>query len=175
MHWIDIVVFVAYMAGIFEGTFMTFMGLMMSAYFSAVMSTADSCLVAASGNVVTDILRKGLKFRNNSISDIRLSQLVTLGIGVLSLVIAMTFENVLEIMLWSYAFMVSGLLIPVIGALYGNIRSGKAAVAAMIGGGLVTVWLSVWPPFWIFDNLDPNFYGLSTSLILFVGVSKVYK
>ncbi len=152
-----------------------FMGLMMSAYFSAVMSTADSCLVAASGNVVTDILRKGLKFRNNSISDIRLSQLVTLGIGVLSLVIAMTFENVLEIMLWSYAFMVSGLLIPVIGALYGNIRSGKAAVAAMIGGGLVTVWLSVWPPFWIFDNLDPNFYGLSTSLILFVGVSKVYK
>src|SRR5690606_3711010 len=32
------------------------MGLMMSAYFSAVMSTADSCLMAASRNVVTDIL-----------------------------------------------------------------------------------------------------------------------
>ncbi|MEZ5057078.1 MAG: sodium:solute symporter family protein [Saprospiraceae bacterium] len=34
------------------------MGLMLSAYFSAIMSTADSCLMAASGNVVTDILRR---------------------------------------------------------------------------------------------------------------------
>lgn len=32
------------------------MGLMISAYFSAIMSTADSCLMAASGNFVTDIL-----------------------------------------------------------------------------------------------------------------------
>ncbi|MBC7197019.1 MAG: sodium:solute symporter family protein, partial [Deferribacterales bacterium] len=31
------------------------MGLLMSAYFSAIMSTADSCLMAASGNFVTDI------------------------------------------------------------------------------------------------------------------------
>ncbi len=32
------------------------MGLMLSAYFSAILSTADSCLMAASGNVVTDII-----------------------------------------------------------------------------------------------------------------------
>ncbi len=32
------------------------MGLMLSAYFSAIMSTADSCLMAASGNINTDVL-----------------------------------------------------------------------------------------------------------------------
>jgi SSS family solute:Na+ symporter len=34
------------------------MGLMLSSYFSAILSTADSCLMAASGNIVTDILAK---------------------------------------------------------------------------------------------------------------------
>ncbi|MGM0530574.1 MAG: sodium:solute symporter family protein, partial [Bacteroidota bacterium] len=38
------------------------MGLMMSAYFSAIMSTADSCLMASSGNVLTDILDKIFHF-----------------------------------------------------------------------------------------------------------------
>jgi SSS family solute:Na+ symporter len=33
------------------------MGLMLSSY-SAILSTADSCLMAASGNIVTDIIAK---------------------------------------------------------------------------------------------------------------------
>jgi len=32
------------------------MGIMVAAYFSAIMSTADSCLMASSGNILTDIL-----------------------------------------------------------------------------------------------------------------------
>ncbi len=150
-----------------------FMGLMMSAYFSAVMSTADSCLVAASGNVVTDILRKGLKFRNNAITDIRLSQLVTLGIGLLALVLALTFENVLEVMLWSYAFMVSGLLVPVLGALFAKKKNPTAAVSAMVVGGAVTVWFTLSPPMWALEQLDPNAYGLSLSALTFIILTKV--
>jgi solute:Na+ symporter, SSS family len=148
-----------------------FMGLMMSAYFSAVMSTADSCLVAASGNVVTDILRKGLGFRNNAISDIRLSQIVTLVLGVLALVIAASFENVLDIMLWSYAFMVSGLLVPVIGALYWKKSTAHGAIAAMLTGGTVTVLLSLQEIRWLNENLNPNFYGLFAAITVFFVVS----
>jgi SSS family solute:Na+ symporter len=37
---------------------MGLMGLMLSSYFSAILSTADSCLMAASGNIVTDIIAK---------------------------------------------------------------------------------------------------------------------
>lgn len=150
-----------------------FMGLMMSAYFSAVMSTADSCLVAASGNVVTDILRKGLGFRNRALPDIRLSQYITLLLGVVALGIAVSFENVLDIMLWSYAFMVSGLLVPVIGALYWSRSTPAGAVTAMIAGGAITVWLSVFPPSWISENWDPNLYGISAALLVFIGVSLI--
>jgi len=148
-----------------------FMGLMMSAYFSAVMSTADSCLVAASGNVVTDILRKGMGFRNRSVSDIRLSQIVTLILGIVALLIAVSFENVLDIMLWSYAFMVSGLLVPVIGGLYWKRSSASGAVSAMATGGLITVLLSIYEISWLTQNLDPNFYGLMAATIVFILVS----
>lgn len=35
-----------------------FLGIVLSAYFSAIMSTADSCLMASSGNLLTDVLKK---------------------------------------------------------------------------------------------------------------------
>src|SRR5690606_7509873 len=73
-------------------------GLMMSAYFSAIMSTADSCLMAASGNFVTDIL--GLKSTDRKA--IRISQVTTLVIGVLAILIASQMQNVLTLMLKSY-------------------------------------------------------------------------
>jgi len=43
------------------------MGLMMSAYFSAIMSTADSCLMAASGNIQTDIFNTFFSKRKNKL------------------------------------------------------------------------------------------------------------
>jgi solute:Na+ symporter, SSS family len=65
------------------------MGLMMSAYFSAIMSTADSCLMAASGNLLSDI---GLKLYKRKISNarmLRVSQMLTLLVGVLAIIIAL--------------------------------------------------------------------------------------
>ena len=105
------------------------MGLMMSAYFSAIMSTADSCLMAASGNMTTDIIEKLFKIDPEKLSSIRLSQIVTLGLGVFAFLLAAIFDTVLQIMLYSYAFMISALLVPIIGGLY-----WKKAVMRGLGG-----------------------------------------
>ncbi|MGF1638279.1 MAG: hypothetical protein ACFCUU_14475 [Cyclobacteriaceae bacterium] len=86
-------------------------GLMLSAYFSAIMSTADSCLMAASGNIVTDLL--GRFKRIARLNQLRLSQGITLIVGTVAVILAAKMENVLELMLMSYAFMVSGLFVPV--------------------------------------------------------------
>ena len=94
------------------------MGLMMSAYFSAIMSTADSCLMAASGNVVTDIYEYFFPKKGPELHSLRNSQIATLIIGILALLLATSMQNVLELMLLSYAFMVSGLFVPVVGALF---------------------------------------------------------
>ncbi|WP_266205467.1 sodium:solute symporter family protein [Pontibacter kalidii] len=119
------------------------MGLMLSAYFSAILSTADSCLMASSGNIVTDVLSHFFKIDPDSPKTLRLSQLVTLLVGCFALWLATMMTNVLDLMLYSYAFMVSGLFVPVLGALFWKRRSSVAAFWAMLIGGVVTVTLQV--------------------------------
>jgi len=141
------------------------MGLMMSAYFSAILSTADSCLMACSGNIVSDILQRFLRMDYRH--ELRISQLATLAIGVLALVIGLFMENVLSLMLYSYAFMVSGLFIPLLFALYGKKPNANAALASMLAGGLLTLGLT----FWDIDlplGLDPIAYGLLLSVMAYL-------
>ncbi|NNF01852.1 MAG: sodium:solute symporter family protein [Bacteroidia bacterium] len=149
------------------------MGLMMSAYFSAIMSTADSCLIAASGNLTTDILGPSKK-RSKKISSIGFSQILTLLIGALAVVLATMMQNVLELMLYSYAFMVSGLLVPVVAMLTLKNPSPLAAMLAMISGGATTLFL-------IISNIDlpfdlvANFFGILISTVVFTIVQVTYK
>lgn len=145
------------------------MGLMMSAYFSAILSTADSCLMACSGNVVSDLLYTSKYFRNKN--EMKLSQLATFAIGAAAILIALFMENVLELMLHSYAFMVSGLFLPVLYGLYAKRPSATAAMASMFAGGGVTLTLiiiSIKLPF----GLDPIIFGLIAALIVLILVSK---
>ena len=146
------------------------MGLMLSAYFSAIMSTADSCLMAASGNVVTDILDRLLPRQLNATENLRYSQLATLIIGVLALSLATLMQNVLELMLMSYAFMVSGLFVPVIGALFWKHSTPDAAFWAMLlGGGTTTILIltNISLPM----GLDANVGGIIISAIVFIAIS----
>ena len=149
------------------------MGLMMSAYFSAILSTADSCLMAASGNVVSDIIGYFKDIDHDSDTFLRFSQITTLILGGAALLISTTMTNVLDLMLYSYAFMVSGLFVPIIGALYWQKSSSTGAIAAMILGGATTVCLEIF-----FDalpaGLDANVFGITVSAIVFVVISLAF-
>jgi SSS family solute:Na+ symporter len=145
------------------------MGLMMSAYFSAILSTADSCLMACSGNVVSDLLHRIPFFRKRN--ELNLSQWATLLIGALALLIALYMDNVLALMLHSYAFMVSGLFVPVLFGLYGKNPCPKAAMAAMLAGGCTTLGLTFYPgalPL----GLDPIAFGLLVSVAGYLAVHR---
>jgi solute:Na+ symporter, SSS family len=136
-------------------------GLILSAYFSAIMSTADSCLMAASGNVITDIFNK-----HNSGKIMILSQVTTLLLGVIALLVAWKVPNVLELMLHSYSFMVSGLIIPVMAGIFLRKRSTGGAFWAMITGGTVTLFLILggWDlPY----GLDANIYGIVLAALIY--------
>jgi len=144
------------------------MGIMLSAYFSAILSTADSCLMAASGNLITDVFG-GLS--KNAKSSIKRSQLITLVLGFIAIFLALQMQNVLELMLHSYAFMVSGLFVPVLAMLSLKKPSPKAAIFSMLVGGfttLILITLSVDLPF----QLDPNFFGITLSGVSFMLVQK---
>jgi len=149
------------------------MGLMMSAYFSAIMSTADSCLMAASGNVVTDLYEKIFHAKAGGKNYLRTSQIFTLTLGVIAILLATTMQNVLELMLLSYAFMVSGLFVPVIGALFWKRSSPVAAIAAMVVGGgstIALILLETKLPL----GLDPNVFGIMASAVAFILLTIVF-
>lgn len=148
------------------------LGIMLSVYFSAILSTADSCLMAASGNLLTDIVERFRPSRDLK-HTLRLSQGFTLALGAVAIAIAAVMENVLSLMLHSYAFMVSGLLVPLVAAVFFGQRNARAALASMIIGGATTVSLSLLAlqlPF----GLDPNVFGILAATIAFVTVSALF-
>ncbi|MFZ1333522.1 MAG: sodium:solute symporter family protein, partial [Flavobacteriales bacterium] len=147
------------------------MGIMLSVYFSAILSTADSCLMAASGNLLTDIVER-FRPTQSMKHTLRLSQIFTLGLGAIAIAIAAVMENVLSLMLHSYAFMVSGLLVPLVAAIFFGKRNAQAALAAMIIGGCTTVSLSLLDvalPF----GLDANIFGITAATLSFILVSQL--
>lgn len=142
------------------------LGLMMASYFSAILSTADSCLMAASGNVTTDLLGRWFGWDPGSKRTLKVSQIATLVIGAAALLLAFKATNVLDQMLLSYAFMVSGLFVPVLGMLFWKHRSSTGALLSMVigGGTTITLTLTQTPMPW---GIDPNLFGILASVIAF--------
>jgi SSS family solute:Na+ symporter len=143
------------------------MGLLLSAYFSAILSTADSCLIAASGNILTDILERIVPGGFTQKRVLMYSKILTLIIGIVALGIALKMEGVLELMLYSYAIMVSGLLIPVLALLIFRKPNTVAALAAMLVGGTTTIVLSFFEqdlPF----GFAANIFGIALATLTYI-------
>ena len=157
-------------------------GIVIAAYFSAIMSTADSCLMAASGNFVNDIIQRYFMKKASHQTIVRVSQVATLVIGVGAIVIAGQFDAVLEGMLYAYGFMVGGLFIPTLGAFFWRQASRWGAFLGMLAGGLVTITLYIMDKNdqltgnlqWFGDtNLDLSIFGILASALFFIAFSYI--
>lgn len=147
-------------------------GIVVASYFSAIMSTADSCIIASSGNVVGDILQRS-PWRVADRILVRASQLATLVLGILAILIASRFTMVLDAILQAYSFLVSGLFVPTLGAYFWQRSSSRGAFWAMVTGGSTTLALLITgapSPL----GLDPSFWGILVSGLVFVPVSLRY-
>ncbi len=153
-------------------------GIVIAAYFSAIMSTADSCLMASSGNFVNDVIEKHIWRDISPKATMRLSMFATLVIGVLTVVLAARFTLVLDAILYAYAFMVSGLFVPTLGAFFWGRSSSAGAFCSMISGGTVSLLLLTGifklPASLAEIGLDASVYGITVSAIVFVVVSLVF-
>jgi SSS family solute:Na+ symporter len=150
-------------------------GIVIASYFSAIMSTADSCLMASSGNFVNDIIERYFTKDVSEKKSIRLSMAATFIIGILAVTLAAQFETVLDAILYAYAFMVSGLFIPTLGAYFWKKSSSAGALLGMICGGTLTILLLtkvlILPQSIAALELDASIYGITFSAIVFVGAS----
>jgi SSS family solute:Na+ symporter len=135
-------------------------GLLLAAYFAAIMSTADSCLLASVGNIVDDIAGRHVAPSSSERTLLVVSRLLTLVVGFGSVLFALYMPQVIDSILLAYSFMVSGLFFPTLGALFWERVSGTAAFWSVVLGGGTTVVLNLAD---LEMPLDPIFFGLGIS------------
>ncbi len=153
-------------------------GIVIASYFSAIMSTADSCLMASSGNFVNDVFERYLCRNISAKGSMRLSMFTTFVIGVLAILMASRFTTVLNAILYAYSFMVSGLFIPTLGAYFWKQASSVGAFGGMLSGGVLTLSLLtgiiVLPAPLAEFKFDPSLYGIILSAIVFAALSVIF-
>ncbi len=111
--------------------------LVIAGLLSAVMSSADTCLLTTSTIISADIIKPCVK---DGLSDEQLlfiSRALIVLIGLLSLGIAVKLKGVIKALLLGYTIYSSGLVLPVVFGFYGkSLRLHPwGAMAAIIGGG----------------------------------------
>ena len=150
-------------------------GIVIASYFSAIMSTADSCLMASSGNIVKDVIERYFLKNISTKKSVSLSMLATLIIGILAVILAAQFTTVLDAILYAYSFMVSGLFVPTLGAYFWKRSSSTGALTGMLAGGIITFLLMIniipLPSCLEEIGLDTSVYGIICSAIIFVAFS----
>ncbi|MEB3298751.1 MAG: sodium:solute symporter family protein [Candidatus Sericytochromatia bacterium] len=141
-------------------------GLVMAAYLAAIMSTADSCLLAAAGHLVNDLYHKVVNPLCEDVHLLRLSRETIMVLGLGSVAFALHVPGILQSMLLAYGFMVAGLLFPTLAALYWPRATARGALWSMLAGGGMTLLVTA-KPTW-FAVAEPLYLGLPAGALALV-------
>jgi len=151
--------------------------IVIAAILGAIMSTADSLLMAGTSHVTHDIYVKIIApaRADDSLRLLLISRIVTVVLGLAALWMALNFQAIIDMLLMSYTLYAAGVFIPVVGGLYWKRATAPGAIAAILGGsgfGLFSElgWLDA-ERFSPFAGLPVIVTGALVSLILFVVVS----
>jgi SSS family solute:Na+ symporter len=114
--------------------------IVLAALLGAVMSSADTCLMTASTILSVDIVGR-FKPSLKSEQILSISRWGIVGLGLLSLLLALWLKGVISALLFAYTVYTSGLILPVIAGFYKDKLkvTPAGALAAIIGGGGVAL------------------------------------
>ena len=144
-----------------------FAGILIAAALSALMSSIDSMLLIASSSIAEDLWNKVFYKGNlNEKSTIRVSQISTILLGVISIIIAL---NPLDSVFWLAVFAWAGLATcfgpPIILSLFWKNVTRAGAITGMIVGPLVTIIWYFWSPIDIYEG-GPAFIAATLAIII---------
>ncbi len=147
-------------------------GVVIAAYFSAIMSTADSCLLASVGNFVNDLYQRFISPDAPRARVLALSRLLVVVVGAASVMIALLVPTVLDAILLSYSLIVCGLFAPTLGGMLWRRVSSGAALASAVVGAVTYLLLEFVPALDPFDY--PIFLALPLSAVILVLATLVW-
>jgi len=115
-------------------------GLFLAALFSATMSSADTCLISTSTILTVDIIKKwrpSISERNTIV----IARWSIIGIGLLSLLLALVVKGIISALLFAYTVYTCGIILPVMAGFFRERLklTPAGALAAIIGGGTLGI------------------------------------
>jgi len=145
-------------------------GLVFSGVIAIVMSSADSYLNSASIAFVNDVWRPLQRKEMSEENLLFIAKLVTLVVGLLSIVFAVSIESILDILIYAYNYWAPIVLVPLVAAIYGIRRGTTAFLAGALTGVVATVvWQSgLNSPF----DLPGLVIGVLANLVVFLCVPR---
>ena len=145
-------------------------GIVAAAIVSIIMSSADSFLNSASIAFSNDIVRPLRKTPLTAKAELMLARVVTLLVGIASMVFALSIDSVIDILIYAYNFWAPTVLVPLTMAILGCYVSRKRFIAGAVAGiGSAIVWNVVLQQPWQIDALVVGFFA---NLIAFTCVDR---
>lgn len=132
-------------------------GITVAGLFAVLMSTVDSDLHVLGLSVVQDVVMPLRKTPFSDASQIKLARLVTFLMGIISVVVALYFRNIFDIMIFAFSFWGPTILVPFIFSLYGHIFTQRQLIkGVLIGLATVVLWLAFLKQYTGLDGFIPG-------------------
>lgn len=146
-------------------------GLVIAALLSAMMSSADTCLLTTSTILSVDIVRPLIRPDIEEIKLLLLSRIFIVLIGIFSLIIALMLKGVISSLLLGYTVYTSGLVFPILLGFFRhklNLNRGGAILAMVSGGGLALIGK-------LLGLVDSGLYGFFLSGLILIAGSRFFQ
>jgi len=145
-------------------------GLMLVAILSAIMSTADTCILCASANLTRDIYQRFINPEVGQAKIMRLSIASSILVGVVGALVGWYSKSIIDLLIMAFTINSAGLFLPTLGVFFWRRATPKATFWS-ITMSLATVLL------WYFAQeafpgsplfaIDPVWPGLAVSALFF--------
>lgn len=161
-------------------------GIVLAAAVAAMMSTASGALIAAATVARNDVtpfvagwFGKDIEVNTgrNPEHDVAANRYWVLGLGVVSIILAIIVNDVVAALTIAYDILVGGLLVPILGGLVWKRGNGIGAALSMAAGTIVTLTTMIVLEIaseekfgGVYAN-EPIYYGLAASLVVYIVVS----
>ena len=146
-------------------------GLVVAGLISVIMSSASSFLNAGSIAFTHDVLPSLLKFDHfNKKRQLRIVRFVSVFLGIGAMIMAMSVQNILDILIYSYSVWAPIIVVQLIGAIFGKPVTPKGFFVCGLSGILSTVLASIILP--EHSLVSANVFGVLGSLLMYLFLKK---
>jgi len=148
-------------------------GLMVIAILSAIMSTADICILTASANYTRDIHQRYIQPDIAPRAMLRLGTLASAGAGLLALLMAWKMRDIIDILQLGFTINSAALFLPTIAAIYWDrVSAGAAFWSISASLATVIIWrVAADAGLGGLFAIDPLWPGLLVSVVLLLALT----